>query len=465
VTHERRFTSVDTATLAAAAIAVSYALQLRNGFYSPAALAWMIAAAAAAALALSGGLPREPAWLSGRPLVFFVLLAGLAWSVGAHATARPGIRLVAFPSVAMEFRALVGVAVLLVALMAFDRVRARRWWFPAALALYAVMGVWLIRHSPDPHIDVYTVYDKAMDALVSGHSPYSLTFPNIYGTTKFYGPGMANAREVVFGFPYPPLALLMALPSLPLGDVRYAELAAMVIGAAAIGWSGRTPIAAMAATLLVFAPRGLFVIEQAWSEPFVICWLGLLVLAATRRSRMSLPLGALLAVKQHLVIALPFAPWLSRDGDRRSTRREIAIALAVAVAVTLPFAIADPAGFWRSVVALQFAEPFRGDSLSALVPIVVAGWKLPPVALSVIPLAAALPAGWLAWRRAPRSPAGFAAALGFVLAVLFLFSKKAFCNYYFLVLACWCAAVAAADADPEPNQGQTGVKPAATRRP
>jgi hypothetical protein len=446
-----RFTSVEVAALAAAAIGVSYALQIKNGFYAPAALAWMIGAAAVAALAVSGRLSRLPqAWRGYEP-VFLVLLVGLAWSVAVHATARPGIRLESFRDVAMQFRAMVGIAIVLVALMAFDRVRARRCWFPAALALYAVMGVWVIRHSPDPLIDVYTVYDKALHALAGGHSPYSLTFPNIYGDTRFYGAGMAQNAEVSFGFPYPPLALLMALPALPLGDVRYAELAAMVIGAAALGYAGRTAIAAMAATLLLFAPRGLFVIEQAWSEPFVICWLGLLMRAATRRQRTWIPLGALLAVKQHLVIALPFAPWLSGSGDGRSRRREIALAIAVAAAVTLPFAIADPSGFWRSVVVLQLTEPFRADSLSALIPFVRAGWTVPPVALTLMPVLAAVAAGWAAWRRAPRTPAGFAAALGFVLMMLFLFSKKAFCNYYFLVLACWCAAVAASD-DSDPHR-------------
>ena len=454
--HAASFGSADRACLAAAAIAVSYAIQIHNGFFTPAALAWVIAAAVLAALALSGWLRRPTG--AGRHAVFLVLLAGLAWCFYAHARSRPGMYLAAFGSVKMQFRAMVGLAALFVGLIAFDPARARRFWFPAALASYACLGAWIILDSPDPRIDVFTVYGDGLRALVSGHSPYSITFANIYGHTDFYGTGMVHGSQVLFGFPYPPLALVMALPSVPLGDVRYAQLAAMLVGAAAIGYAGRTRVGLLAAALLLFTPRGLFVIEQAWSEPLVIAWLGVLILAATRGRRTSLALGGLLAVKQHLVLALPFAPWLSNGRDPRAARREVVVALAVAAAVTLPFAAADPSGFWRSVVTLQFAEPFRADSLSVLAALARGGWMVPKSAMTAVPLVAAGAAGWFAWTHAPRTPAGFAATLGFVLVVLFLFSKKAFCNYYFLVLACWCASLAASDPLPESDQGQTRVR-------
>ena len=333
------------------------------------------------------------------------------------------------------------------ALIALDPRRARVAWFPAALSVYAGLGIWMIAESPNPHIDVYTVYYKALHVLRAGHSPYSLTFTNIYGHSGFYAEGAVRGSEVDFGFPYPPLALLMAVPGAALGDLRYAQVAAMVAAAAAFGYAGRSRIALLAAALLLFSPRGLFVVQQAWSEPFAICWLGVLVYAATRRERTSVPLGALLAIKQHLVIALPFAPWLCRAQDRRGRVREIGLAVLAAAAVTVPFFVADPRGFWRSVVALQFAEPFRWDSLSVLVPIARAGWTLSPGMLLLIPVTAILASGLLAWMRAPKNAAGFATALGFVFAMLFLCSKKAFCNYYFLVLACLCGAVAAWDAE------------------
>ena len=49
----------------------------------------------------------------------------------------------------------------------------------------------------------------------------------------------------------------------------------------------------------------------------------------------------------------------------------------------------------------------------------------------------------LSWWRAPRTPAGFAAAVGLTCFLLAAFGKKAFLNYYFLVVAALLTAVAA----------------------
>jgi hypothetical protein len=64
----------------------------------------------------------------------------------------------------------------------------------------------------------------------------------------------------------------------------------------------------------------------------------------------------------------------------------------------------------------------------------------------------------LAVRRCPRTPAGFALAVGFVYLVFFAFNKQAFCNYYFFPLAALCAAIAAADFTP--RDGGDGGSPA-----
>lgn len=377
-----------------------------------------------------------------------ILLVGIAWALHEYTRKPPGLylRLDFFP-IPTAFAVLLAAAAAAVLLVAIDGRRARAVWFPAALAVYAALGFWMVYNSPNPQIDVYTVYRRALAALHAGHSPYGITFQNIYGHTGFYGAGVVHGSEVTFGFPYTPLALLMAIPGVVFGDFRYADVAAMVIGAAAIGYSGRSRVSLLAASLLLFTARGLFVIEQGWSEPFVICWLGLTVFAATRRRNTWLPLAGLLAVKQHMVLALPFSSWLRPEGSRRDGLRDAALAVGCAAAVTLPFFVADPPGFWRSVVTLQLSEPFRIDSLSVLVPLAKAGVTFSPAMLIAIPVVALLLSGRLAWTRAPRNAAGFAAALGFVLIAIFLVSKKAFCNYYFLVLACWCAAVAASDED------------------
>ncbi len=429
--------------LAAAALALSHALQISDGFYRPSALTWVIASAALTLVAVTGALRSVNMGLPWRHATAVILVAGVAWALVEHATSLPGQSLPRSPG--RLFFVLLLAAALSVALLALDTRRARHVWFPAALAVYAALGVWMVRFTPNPSIDVYTVYYKALHVLRGWHSPYSITFPNIYGGEDFYGPGIVQNGIVSFGFPYPPLALLMAYPGALIGDLRYSDVAAMVAGAGAIGFAGRTRTALLAAALLLFMPRGLFVIQMAWSEPLLVCWLGLAVYGATRRESTWLHVGLMTAVKQHMVLALPFADWLRADRGRRDGVKYFALAIGCAAAVMMPFFIADPAGFWRSVVTLQMKEPFRFDSLSVLVPIVKAGTQLSPRMLLLIPMAALLVSGCVAWLTAPRNASGFAAALGFVLMTLFLFSKKAFCNYYFLVLACLCAAIAAAD--------------------
>jgi hypothetical protein len=256
---------------------------------------------------------------------------------------------------------------------------------------------------------------------------------------------MASGSEVKFGFPYPPLALLMAFPGKALGDIRFSELAALLIGCACLAFATPGRVACLAAMLLLFTPRSLFVLEQGWSEPLAICWLGVLIASVTRRRSGTVPLGLLIAVKQHLALALLFAPWL--HDHRRSATRLVIYAVLVAAAITLPFVVWDPSGFWRSVVALQFNEPFRPDSLSLVAALGRTGWDPSARALTLMSLGALALAIVFAWGSAPRTPAGFSLALGFCLLALFLFSKKAFCNYYYLVIALLASSIAAAGAE------------------
>jgi hypothetical protein len=356
------------------------------------------------------------------------------------------------PSSHPEFLAGLAAAAVCMLLIAFDTRRARTAWLPLLLVLYAALGVWLIHASPRPHIDVITVFREALAALVDFKSPYSITFPNIYDNEALYGAGLVVGGQVQFGFPYPPLALLMALPAYALGaDVRYAELLALLAGAAWIGSCARGRVAPLAAAAILFTPRTFFVLEQAWTEAFVICWAGLTVFAALRSSRARIllrpiGLGLLVAVKQHLAIALLLCGWLRRrEEGPRATAKLALVACGIAAATIVPFAAWDPAGVWRSVVILQLREPFRLDSLSLLSYFARQGWQPTPAALLALPVAALAAGLALAWWRLPRTPAGFALGLGTTFLLLFLSSKKAFCNYYFLVIALLLAGVACAD--------------------
>src|SRR2546427_5523880 len=152
--------------------------------------------------------------------------------------------------------------------------------------------------------------------------------------------------------------------------------AAWLLARAAPGSTGE-----LAASLVLFQPRTLFVLEQTWSEPLVLFCFALAVYAISRAAHRALTgaaLGLLAASKQYspfLLVPLAFA---------MQERRGLWVAAAVLAAVLGPFFIRDPAGLLRGVVEFQFLQPFRPDSLSltalavrlvgpAVLPVAVAG--------------------------------------------------------------------------------------------
>lgn len=442
---------LDTPLVALAAILLGCALQINNGFYAPTALALVLAAGLLAGAGLVGDWTSRLA-LPGRDrerILVGILLAGLGFGLALQLFAEPGMYLRRHGPHPFLIGSIV-LAGLFIVLMVRDRARARWLWFPALLLTAAGMGIWLIHASPKPHIDVMTVHKFAIAALRAGHNPYAIVFPDIYHRDELYAPELTESGWVLFGLPYPPLSLLMAIPGqLWARDIRYAELLSLLVGAGFLGYAGRGIAAPLAAALLVFTPRSLFVLEQGWTESFAILWLGAAIFAACRLPRLfPWMLALLVSVKQHMVLALPLAPLiLPQPIAWRAAVRLMLPPFIVPLLFALPFLVWNADAFLRSVIWLQLAEPFRPDSLSILSLLAEYGWTLErgqPIML-IAPLLAVTTGFAIAWWRAPRTAAGFAGALGFTLLLLFACSKKAFCNYYFFVIAALCAAIAASD--------------------
>ena len=107
---------------------------------------------------------------------------------------------------------------------------------------------------------------------------------------------------------------------------------------------------------------------------------------------------------------------------------------------------------------VQVRETLRYDALSFAVTYAhVVGAELPAAVYVAIVVAALGIAAW----RAPRTPAGFSAALAVVLLTTFAVGKKAFCNYYFFVIGALCVAVAATE---QPVVDRPAPEPWATGR-
>jgi hypothetical protein len=318
----------------------------------------------------------------------------------------------------------------------------------ALLGIHAALGVWTIRlqAAPSPPIDVFLFQRDAVAALLAGVNPYSITFPNPYGSAAYYGPGMVVDGRLTFGFVYPPLSLFLStLGQWIGGDVRYAQLGAMTLAAVFMATTRRGPLGGLAAGLYLFTPRNLFVLEQSWTEPFVVLFLAATVWCAARTPRVApYTLGLYLAVKQYAVLALPLALLLTRPPMRLRGFWGLALrAVAVAAVVTLPLALLDLTGFLRAVVLLQFVQPFRPEALSYLG--LWAGPTGQPPFGPGVAFAVAAAVGALALWRVGRTPSGFALAVSALFLAFFVLNKQAFANYYFFVIGALCVAVAAAD--------------------
>ena len=446
---------LSTTWLALSAASLSLTLHISDGFYHVGALTALGVTLVLAALGVSG-VPwpwtarRRSTDAEAQERAVLASLLGLAVLASALAlVTRPLARYMTDPRPWAHPTFLVVVAVMAAATIV-GSVRPRGWRGAVAAGVLLAGGLWIgawtITQSPNPHIDVIPVHVEAFDALARGASPYAVTFADMYGPDEaFYQPEMRRDGRVLFGFPYPPLSLLLAWPGHALvGDLRYSEVFALSLAAGLLVALRRDGIGLLCAAALLLAPRLPFHVEQGWTEPFPIVLIAATVATARWRPRLAwLPLGLLVASKQHMVLALPFAPWLLVAPTWRDVAKLYAGAALTGLVVTLPFALLDVEAFYRSAVVLQLREPFRLDSLSFARLFVALGWPLDRHGAVYVSLGAGLVAACLAWWRAPRSPAGFAAALAVTCLFVTAFGKKAFLNYYMLVVAALLTAVAA----------------------
>ncbi|MEP7009951.1 MAG: hypothetical protein ABJC13_06485 [Acidobacteriota bacterium] len=316
------------------------------------------------------------------------------------------------------------------------------------LALHLALGIWTVRSQPQPKIDVFVFQQEGSRALAGGENPYRLAMPDIYDeeeSAKLYAPGWWQGDRLRFGFPYPPLSLLLAFPGYLFGgDPRLAQVVATTLAGALIAFLAPGRMGTLAAALFLFTPRGFYVLEQGWTEPFPVLLFAAFLWAAVRapRGRPWL-LGALFAVKQYLIVLAPLlqllAPW---SLPARRLPRLALQALGIALAITAPFVLWDPRAFYTSVVAVHLAQPYRPDSLTflALLPDAVAR------KLAFLPPLAAIGAIGLALRRGARTPPGFSVACALTLLAFFSCSKQAHANYYHLAIGMLSVALAAIDA-------------------
>jgi hypothetical protein len=423
--------------MAAAIIFIGFGTVLTQLDVSTAFVIVALAAAGAAVLTPNLGVMR----MLRRRSVLMVIVVGVALQAFAFATQSTlpsPLRLALLALAALGIHALLAGGARRTAEMAV-----------VVVGHFVLMAVMLTVSGP-PDIDVYDFQQEASAALLRGENPFGLRFLNTAGPdSPYYAPEVIDGDRLKFGFIYPPLSLLLALPGYAIaGDYRYAALAALSISAGLIVLMHPGQLAAGAALLVLFAPVTQFVLYWGWTDPFVILLLSITVFLAIRKaSTTPMALGLLIASKQYVAPLLVLGVVLLRDVRRRvGWPAMVAIPVAVAAATVAPFVLWDAASFVYSTVTAHILQPFRIDSLS--VPGVLARAGLGSLPGWIGFALAGLVLVLVAWR-APRTPAGFCGGAAVVLMVFFLFGKQAFLHYYFLPLVALAIGLAIADAEPK----------------
>ena len=445
-----------SALLACSALALHHALRINIGNLSPGAIRWLLLAFVALAAGIFG--PRIGLIEALRQKGVVIVLAGGILVQFVELFRDSLAPFAGNPAPLIHKFFIVGIAacgvVSLAAAAGF--LPAGRAWFAAVVAMHFLLGVAYLHLCGLPKIDVFTFQQDASAALAGGHNPYDLTFPNVYGdNTPYYSSNfIVNGRITVL--PYPPLSLFLCLPGYLLaGDVRYSHLLATSLAGLLIGFAGKGLVSKLAAIAYLFSPFVFLVIEQSWTEPFVVLMLGVVLWRRGTRS-LYLALGLLAATKQYGALAVVLAAWLLlADRSWRARATLIVRASAVALAVTLPLALLSFGSFFRSVVLMQIFQPFRQEALSIPAWMVSLGLPQPPVWPAFLLVAAA---AYAVCARLRPSAAAFAGGLALLFLIFFMFNKQAFLNYYSMVGGCICAAVAAADTKAVPAGREASLR-------
>ena len=415
---------------------LGFAVEVTHGVYSLPAL--RLLALAIAAFVMAVAMPRarwiESLW----PRVgIFVLAAGVLSQVLAILMHNQMYAVVNWGAAVVGALALVQI---------FDIPRLRRPLMATilvAFSLVALMAVW--RNWKDPGIDVFMFQQMGASGLLHGQDPFSLRFPSLYPPgTAYYGPGVVDANnQLTFGFPYPPLSLLMVLPGYIIGgDCRIADVAAIAATVGLMAAAGSTRFAGLISMLFLLTPRVFFVIQRSWTEALLALTFSAVMFCALRwRAALPYALGLFFATKQYTVLAVPLV-WLLLEEPRSWKKLAVVLAVGglVALVISVPFYLWNPREFYRAVVLWQFQQPMRQDALSYLVWFHENHPRIPIPLWS--PFLVVVPVIAFGLWRCPRTPAGFAAAVTLVFVAFFAVNKQAFCNYYYFVIAtaCWAAA-------------------------
>jgi hypothetical protein len=347
-----------------------------------------------------------------------------------------------------------------------------------AAVAYTGTAAACIRLDPVPRIDVWYTLQGAADGLARGLDMYTqswvgppgpmATFTYLPWTGVLLAPGRWLAGDVRWTLVVVTLCTALAMivnsdhdPKPTVTDAsidtvrnRTVDVAGRVNGRV----DGRVA-SRISAALLLLLPGTLTQVEQAWTEPLLLCCLAVAMLALTRgRGAVAVLFVALaLASKQHIVLLLPVLAAWPRFGVRKA-----ASAAGLAALLVLPWVVANPAAIWHDTV--QYLVTFPPLKFADTVYIAVlneTGLRLPFWLTGAVVLATVTGVAATVHRRDPE-PGPLLRWCALVLLAANLVNKQAFYNQYWLVaglvLLSWAVPPAARASD-SPSVPSTSRRP------
>lgn len=441
ITHaqasERRCIRAEAILFTLAAATLNYAIDVANGFATPAAMTALTLSILAFACGI--GLSRSPRFIVSESLLTVVIGGCLALQFVLLAMAFPPMVRHTFADMS-RYSGAICLAGLLSGSMLMARERIQRIIFWCLAVIFAATVCWLLLAGGTPRIDVFVYQKFGVHNLFNGINPYTVDYPNIHSqseTLRYYGPNFAHGNSLPYGYTYPPLILfLTAIGECLFGDFRIGHATALIAAAFFIARARPSQWSFTIVILFLFTPSAFFILYQAWVEPLSFLLLGVSGWCWFRARRfLPLALGLFFASKQYLMLVFPLALLLAPGPlNSRATIVFLGKVIATACVVSLPLALLDFPAFIHSTVLFHVRTPFRPDSMSYLI------WfsERARRAFSVIIFALCFCVVVMSLRFFKRSYENFLIALIGTLFLFFAFNKQAFANYYyFLVSAIW----------------------------
>ena len=346
------------------------------------------------------------------------------------------------------YYALPALGVVLIAVVAAGTVRARSRAVWTAVAFTTALVLATPIAMPHPAIDVWTLTETSVHALLHGVHPYTVATPDVYG-------GQYDFGYTTSAYPYMPLDLILAAPAVALfGDYRFALALCFPITVALLRAAGRRLAVAdhtidVVTLALALQPHAAFIVSAGWIEPMMVVTLAAFVYLSAREPRGSAAAVAFLllpALKQY--VAAPVLIFLAMRPRPRA--RAVAAGALVAACTVMPFSVWN----WRPTLDgvtsilthMRAPAAFRTDSDSLTAAAArLFGWR----AGAWLGAVAQFAAGGIAFAMLRRAGlGGLLLASALALLTSFLLGTQAFVNYYaFAAALLLFAAVALARGD------------------